>query len=169
MTSGDMGSVDDGGGDATTDAGMVECEVEDPDMLGSETTSVFQRLAITSRANDFAVVFRERRVTVDDLWVRVYRDTPGGVVAGTDYAITTDASGMPVASESRDPAVVATDTGYLAADRQSRARLRDVDPRAGRRRGAGRLPPAGDHLEWGGCVSGVGASFGWGTAGGAHP
>jgi hypothetical protein len=110
-----MGSVDDGGPDATTDAGMVECEVEAPDMLGTEVASVVQRIAITSLVNDFAVVFRERRPTVDDLWVRVYRDTPGGVVAGSDFPITTNAGGMSVSSVSRDPALVATASGYVAA------------------------------------------------------
>ncbi|MBK6577388.1 MAG: hypothetical protein IPG17_14515 [Sandaracinaceae bacterium] len=110
-----MGSADDGGPDATTDAGMVQCEVEAPDMLGSEVASVVQRIAITSLVNDFAVVFRERRPTFDDLWVRVYRDTPGGVVAGSDFPITTNAGGMSVSSVSRDPALVATGSGYVAA------------------------------------------------------
>lgn len=99
----------------TTDLGMVECEVEDPDMLGTEAASVVQRLAITHFGNDFGVVFRERRNALDDLWVRVYRDTPSGIEAGTDYAVTTDSAGMGVSSVSRDPALAATATGYLVS------------------------------------------------------
>ncbi|MBK6809509.1 MAG: hypothetical protein IPG81_11520 [Sandaracinaceae bacterium] len=99
----DQTNADEGVDAATADAGMIDCEVEAPDMLGSEVGSVVQRLAIASRTNDFALVFRERRPVLDDLWVRVYRDTPDGTTEGTDYAITTDAAGMGVSSISRDP------------------------------------------------------------------
>lgn len=108
---GDLGSQTDS---AFGDAG-VECQVEVPVVLGTEAGSVIQRVALTHYVNDFAVAFRERRTAVDDLWVRVYRDTPSGTVAGTDYAVTTDAAGASVSSVSRDPALVATDTGYIAA------------------------------------------------------
>lgn len=94
---------------------MVDCEVEAPDMLGTEAASVLQRLAITHFGNDFAVAFRERRLAYDDLWVRVYRDTGSGTTVGTDRAITNDAAGMSVSSVSRDPVLVATSTGYLVA------------------------------------------------------
>lgn len=106
----DMAQLDAGG-----DAGMLECQVEAAEMLGSEAALVLQRIAIAHRENDFAIVFRERRATFDDLWVRVYRDTPDGVMAGSDFPITTDAGGSAVSSVSRDPVVVGTSTGYLAA------------------------------------------------------
>lgn len=112
---GDLGSSDAEIDASTTDLGMVECEVEAPDTLGTETASVVQRLAITHFGNDFGVVFRERRLSYDDLWVRVYRDTGTSTTVGTDYAITNDSAGMSVSSVSRDPALVATSTGYLAA------------------------------------------------------
>lgn len=112
---GDLGSSDAALDANTTDLGMVDCVVEAPDMLGTETASVVQRLAITHFGNDFAVAFRERRLAYDDLWVRVYRDTGSGITVGTDRAITTNAAGMSVSSVSRDPALVATSTGYLAA------------------------------------------------------
>lgn len=118
----DLGQPEDLGPDGevvmdagSTDLGMVDCEVEAPDMLGSEAASVVQRIAITHFGNDFGMVFRERRNAYDDLWVRVYRDTPSGIEAGTDYAITTDSAGMSVSSVSRDPALVATASGYVAA------------------------------------------------------
>ncbi|MBK8412355.1 MAG: hypothetical protein IPL19_30810 [Sandaracinaceae bacterium] len=111
----DQTNADEGVDAATADAGMIDCEVEAPDMLGSEVGSVVQRLAIASHANDFAIVFRERRPVLDDLWVRVYRDTPDGTTEGTDYAITTDAAGMGVSSISRDPVVAATATGFVTA------------------------------------------------------
>lgn len=112
----DLGSPQDGSVDANTlDLGMVDCVVESPDMLGTETASVVQRIAIASYVNDFAVVFRERRVSYDDLWVRVYRDSGAGTTVGTDYAVTTDSAGASVSSISRDPALVATGSGYLVA------------------------------------------------------
>lgn len=121
----DQGSMDlgpDGAGgdqgamDAGPDGGtQLNCEVEAPEVLGAESASVTQRLAIAHRVNDFAILFRERRPTFDDIWVRVYRDTPTGVMASADLPITTDAGGLSVSGVSRDPAIVATDAGYLAA------------------------------------------------------
>lgn len=109
----DLGDVSDTG--AGGDAGTLNCDVEAAQVLGTEDASVVQRVAIAHHVNDFAVVFRERRSVADDLWVRVYRDTPTGVVAGADLPITTDAGGSTVFGVSRDPVLVGTDAGYLAA------------------------------------------------------
>ena len=97
------------------DAGMGSCTVESPEMLGSEMASVSQRVAIASRGNDFALVWREHRATFDDLWVRVYEDTTGGVVATGDLPITTDETGAATGGQSSDPAIVGTASGYVAA------------------------------------------------------